>query len=128
MTPAMKVLICGSRGWEDEKAILERVRGLPQDTLIISGEAPGADRLAEGAALRLGYHCASVRPLWTHYGKRAGHLRNSAMLSLEPDLVIAFSLKTPGTANMLQQAQSAGVQTEIHYADGHVELELGGDL
>lgn len=120
----MKVLICGSRDWEDGQKIAYRLLQFPKDTLIIAGQARGADALAESEALRYGYHCASVRPLWTHHGKGAGHRRNAAMLQLDPDLVIAFSTSTPptpGTANMIKQAREQGVPVELHNAEGGVQ-------
>lgn len=77
--------------------------------MIIEGGAPGADRLARLWSESRGVHCASVCALWGKYGKKAGPLRNAAMLDLRPDVVIAFPGGS-GTANMVRQAEAAGVR------------------
>lgn len=122
----MKILICGSRDWTDPTPIYRRVEQLPAGSLVIEGGADGADKLAWAAATRANLFVAEVEVpgvFWRRdvYGKRAGHLRNSAMLELGPELVIAFTTKnppTPGTANMMMQARERGVPVELHTPGG----------
>ena len=76
--------------------------------VIIEGGAPGADRLAREWAERNGIHCATVKARWANYNAAAGPLRNAVMLSLGPDLVVAFPGGV-GTENMVKQAEAAGV-------------------
>lgn len=110
----MRVLVCGSRGWTDHKTIKSRLEQLPKKTIIIHGGADGADSLAGHiASERLGMHVAIVRALWHIYDKGAGSKRNRAMLDLEPDLVIAFSLGTRGTRNMIKLAEQHGIEVEV---------------
>lgn len=54
----------------------------------------------------------SVPADWATYGKRAGMLRNAAMLELhKPDLVVAFR-GGRGTANMVSLARKARVKVQ----------------
>lgn len=110
----MIVLVCGSRRWYDFNTIKLRLELLPEDTIIVHGGADGADSLAEKAAGQLGLHTAIVRPRWERYERRAGHIRNAAMLRLKPDRVIAFSLGTGGTQGTIDAARKLGIDVEVH--------------
>lgn len=115
----MKVLVCGSRDWHNLSAIERRIAQLPDDTLVIEGGAWGADRMARFAAQQRGLFVAEVRcddPHWKRYGKRAGHMRNAAMLDLQPDIVIAFSNGSPGTNGTMTDARRRGIPVEVHTA------------
>jgi predicted Rossmann-fold nucleotide-binding protein len=106
-----KVLVCGGRNWNERKPIRDALNELLREhgnLFVITGGAPGADTQAATAAAELSVHAAVVKPLWSAFGKGAGHLRNRAMLDLEPDLVIAFP-GGRGTANMIEQAHAAHV-------------------
>lgn len=52
---------------------------------------------------------------WTTHGKAAGPIRNSQMLKDgQPDLVVAFlGPNSRGTANMISQAEKAGVPVKV---------------
>jgi hypothetical protein len=54
---------------------------------------------------------------WTLHGRAAGPIRNRQMLvEGKPTRVIAFRTRgaSPGTDNMVDQAQRAGIPVEIH--------------
>lgn len=109
----MKVLVCGGRNYRDYthvKRTLDYLR-LHYDgfELLIHGGAKGADTLAGMWALERGVHIAIVPALWDHYGKAAGAMRNSAMLALNPSLVVAFP-GGRGTLNMKGQAEQHGIE------------------
>lgn len=116
----MKVLICGSRGWMDERAIAERVLQLPIDAIVIQGGAKGADQIAGDCAEGRGLFVAEMRCgkyHWRMFGKRAGHMRNTAMLDLGPDLVIAFQRDgSGGTQGTIDKARERGIPVEVHAA------------
>jgi predicted Rossmann-fold nucleotide-binding protein len=78
------------------------------DVIIVHGAARGADSLAALWALERGVHAAAVPARWETYDKSAGRLRNSAMLALRPDMVIAFPGGI-GTADMKRRARQAGI-------------------
>lgn len=114
----MRILVCGDRDWTNKDLIAEVLGSFAFDTLI-EGEARGADRLAREVVAKFNFlhHTALlIRPFpadWHRYGKAAGVIRNTQMLKEgTPDLVIAFHNyieKSRGTANMLCQAEDAGV-------------------
>lgn len=107
-----KVLTCGGRDYANYEAILRRLAKLPKGTIVIHGGCRGADVLAENAAAALGLHTAEVRARWDQYDRKAGHLRNRAMLNLKPELVIAFP-GGKGTANCISQARLLGIEVEV---------------
>jgi hypothetical protein len=83
-------------------------------TTIIEGCARGADKIAEdyGQAHRLPveHYPAS----WVTNGRAAGPIRNAQMLERgKPELVVAFDLGTPGTADMVRKAIAAGVKVRV---------------
>jgi hypothetical protein len=108
----VKILVCGGRDYSDERCV-ERVliEEPPVPSLVIAGGAPGADRLTRRVCRRHGIHVAEVEALWRFYGKPAGHLRNAAMLRLEPDKVIAFP-GGRGTEDCIAQAEALGIPVE----------------
>lgn len=111
----MKVLVCGSRHFNDYERLKRELDAHSDITQIIHGAARGADTLAG----RYGeIHSIRVRDFpadWNTYGRSAGPIRNSQMLTEgKPDLVIAFrGSNSRGTQNMINQATKAGVPVEI---------------
>jgi hypothetical protein len=99
-------LFCGSREWSDRKRIRRDLESLPEGSVVIEGGARGADRIAREEAQALGIHVATVCALWDHYDRSAGYRRNEAMARLSPDFVYAYPLGGPGTAQMIQLAES----------------------
>ncbi len=110
----MKVLVCGSRDWNDWKEIENRLQTLPPGTTIISGAARGADSIAAAIGRRLGLEVREFPAEWNKFGRSAGYKRNLAMLDQHPDLVIAFQLgNSPGTAHTIENAKQKGIPVEV---------------
>ena len=108
----MRVLVCGGRDYTDAKRVREELDALDAEERIryvIEGEATGADTLArEWADLRW-VPVLKFPADWNKHGKAAGPIRNKQMLDEgRPDLVVAFP-GGRGTANMIEQAERAGV-------------------
>lgn len=117
MRNTFKVLICGDRNWSDRKKIEDYIRTLPKGTVIIEGEAEGADRIAREVGERLGYEVKKVRADWSRHGRAAGPIRNKRMLEEKPDLVVAFHgdiSKSKGTKDMVSQADKAGIKVVLN--------------
>ena len=109
----MKVLVCGSRDWSDWDTVW-RILDEIQPSLVIEGCARGADRLAETWAKERGVPIAHYPADWMRLGKSAGPRRNEYMLAYSrPDLVVAFSLGTRGTADMIRRAKIANVPVRV---------------
>lgn len=113
----MRILICGSRTFDD-KAAIQAVLSMydPAEDIIIEGAAPGADTLAFQVGRQLGFSVHVYPAQWNKYGKRAGYLRNKQMLvEGRPDIVHAFPLgESKGTRMMIKLAQEAGVEVVVH--------------
>lgn len=113
----MKVLVCGSRGWDRPDLVGARLSRLPPGSVVVHGKCP------EGADLHAALHCVALgieqKPYpadWKRYGRSAGHKRNAQMLDENPDveLVLAFWDGTSsGTAGMLDLAKRRGIPTEV---------------
>lgn len=109
----MKVIVCGSRTWRNRSLIARHIRSLPPGTLVIHGNARGADRIAGELAEYYGYDVKPMPADWKKFGRAAGPIRNGQMLLEKPDLVIAFmdaQNPTRGTQDMMDQAKAAGVE------------------
>ena len=112
----LKILICGDRNWSDSDMILDEIKDLPKDTIIIHGGCRGADKLADEAARLLGMKRIEHQADWENFGKAAGPIRNIKMLGERPDLVIAFHddmWSSKGTKNMVKIAKDANVPVKI---------------
>lgn len=111
----MRVLICGDRDWSDYALVKAVVATLPDDAVVIEGEARGADRQARIAARLRGLEVADFPADWDREGDAAGPLRNRRMLIKgRPDVVIWFHHHLPssrGTRDMVKIARAAGVPT-----------------
>ena len=108
----MRVLVCGGRLFTDRallEATLDRLHGIHVFTVLIEGDAVGADRMAGAWAEAQGIAHEVYRADWDGLGAKAGPLRNIQMLEEgRPDLVIAFPGRS-GTAHMKRIAHEAGV-------------------
>lgn len=110
----MRVLVCGGRGYSDREymdrylRLIDRAKG--PITLLISGEARGADTLAKQWAEGCGCPYLGFPANWNKHGKAAGPIRNQQMLNEgKPDLVIAFP-GGRGTADMISRAEKTGIK------------------
>jgi hypothetical protein len=96
------VLICGSRDWTAKEPIRAFIQALEPESLVVHGNARGADRIAGWITVQEGHHAAAIPALWDRYGKSAaGPRRNRAMALLAPALSRAAAFpyqarKAPG--------------------------------
>ena len=113
-----RILFCGSRFWTDREAIMRVLKVLPKGSVIIEGEARGADRIACEEATRLGLTVVPFPADWKRYGLAGGPIRNTQMLKEgKPDAVVAFHDnidESKGTKNMLKQARAAELPTFLN--------------
>jgi hypothetical protein len=116
------IIVCGGRDFNDRDLLINTLadicdgRGWNQDpnkdglclpdVRIISGGAPGADRLAVSWAIANWCAFKEYPADWSR-GKSAGPIRNQAMLNEKPDLVVAFP-GGRGTADMVRRAKAQG--------------------
>jgi hypothetical protein len=111
-----KVLICGDRNWSNREKIKSFLSTLPKDTIIVEGEASGADRIAREESEKLGLQVKKYPADWKKYGRSAGPIRNRQMLNENPDLVVAFHNNinsSKGTKDTLTEANRRKIQWEL---------------
>jgi hypothetical protein len=115
MTPLMTVLVCGSRTFNDERAVRAALALLPRGTKIIHGGARGADKLAATVADSMGFQVEEFLPDYsTGRGRRAPLDRNLHMLDQNPDLVIAFwDGRSTGTKFTIDEARKRGIRVAL---------------
>ncbi|HVZ01753.1 MAG TPA: DUF2493 domain-containing protein [Dongiaceae bacterium] len=109
----MRVLVCGGRDFTDRallEAVLERLHRARVFTVLIEGDARGADRMAGAWAEVQGIAHEIFKADWDGHGAKAGPIRNQRMLDEgRPDLVVAFPGHS-GTDHMKRIARGAGVE------------------
>lgn len=108
----MKVLVTGGRTFTDRNwlwAGLDLLHSMSPVTEIIEGGATGADVRAQEWAHRRELRCTTVPAQWEKHGRGAGHIRNSEMAQLEPDIVLACP-GGDGTESMVKIAKAKGLK------------------
>jgi hypothetical protein len=109
----MRVLVCGGRDFTDRallEAELDRLHHARIFTVLIEGDARGADRMAGAWAEAQGIAHEVFRADWDELGAKAGPIRNQQMLDDgRPDLVVAFPGRS-GTDHMKRIARAAGIE------------------
>jgi hypothetical protein len=111
----MRVLITGSRTWDDAESITAELAALPPGTTIVHGGCPtGADAIAHQYAVENGIPVEVYPADWDEHGRAAGPIRNAEMIATMPDLVLAFVRgDSPGTRGCVRAAISAEVPVRI---------------
>lgn len=111
----MRLLVCGSRTWQDVQTIQDRIDRLPSHSILIEGGASGADTIAREAAIARGLHVATMKPLYSFFPRKSAPLaRNDAMIRMEPSLVIAFQRNNSrGTQYTIDKARRFDIPVEI---------------
>lgn len=120
----MKLLICGSRTAPTGYAALERLGahlrklGLesPWPEAVVSGGAHGGDTLGEQYAAAVGLPLERLVPDWKLHGKRAGYVRNMAMLdAIGPTgvVVAVWDGRSRGTKMTIEAARKRGLRVHV---------------
>lgn len=114
----MRVIVTGSRKWEDVRAVDDALWGVLQEhgpfQIVHGACATGADWMAhiwyERVGARLG--CTEQRfPANWERGPQAGPERNRRMIEAGADLVLAFPLpEGSGTQHTMRLAREAGIK------------------
>jgi hypothetical protein len=111
---AMKLVIYGSRSIRESGVLLSNMtswivsRFGVWPSLVISGTAPGADRLGEKWATDKGIPVQRMPADWDQYGIRAGRLRNTQMAEVADGGLALWDGKSRGTAHMTREMERLG--------------------
>lgn len=117
MTAPYRILVTGSRDWEDQdavyRALADVVRELPADReiTVIHGACPtGADHMAHEWARGFGCTIEAHPANWVKHGRRAGPMRNALMVVAGADICLAFVRNgSRGASHTAQLAEAAGI-------------------
>lgn len=111
----MRILVTGSRYWEDQatiyRALCQASMRVPDSEIIlVHGGARGADRIAASFADAMGWRVQVHPALWDIWGKRAGIMRNIQMVDSGADICLAFIKdSSPGATHCANYAESKGI-------------------
>lgn len=115
----MRLLVTGDRNWRDAPRVkvalidwLLQTDSEPEDHVLISGDARGADTYADVIGQLLGFTIERHPADWDTHGKAAGPIRNREMLESGVDYCLAFHDDlgaSRGTRNMVEQIEKAGI-------------------
>ncbi|NIA08992.1 MAG: DUF2493 domain-containing protein [Nitrospiraceae bacterium] len=120
-----KVVVGGSRSIES----YELVRGVLRQLLVngdivLSGNAPGVDRLGECYAKETGLEVKIIPSEWEKHGLKASMMRNEVLLR-SADFVICFwDGESKGTKHMLDISKRAKKLLAEVRPDGYLRLFL----
>lgn len=117
----MRLLVFGTRTFSNREALYQILDEYDKDqriSLVIEGEAPGADSLGRDWAISRGIEVAKFPAAWDIHGRAAGPIRNRQMVvEGKPDNAIGFVDKpidfTKGSKNMFNQLIKAGIPVSI---------------
>lgn len=122
MTAPYRILVTGSRTWDDTDAVCraldEAVQEIPPHTRtvwLVVGDCPtGADRIAYqwARAARMTVHRFEAD--WAAHGKAAGPRRNAEMVAAGADVVLAFIRNgSRGASHTAKLARRAGIPVRL---------------
>lgn len=123
MTAPYRILVTGSRDWQDRTAIDDALTALAaantfhnRPTVIVHGACPtGADAMADDWARWHAQRSPLIgferhRANWRINGKRAGFIRNAHMVNLGADVCLAFIKNgSRGASHTAALAEQAGI-------------------
>jgi hypothetical protein len=119
----MIIVVTGGRGLDNQPMVwgaLDAIHAETPITSLFNGGAKGVDRLAYQWAHRHIKHIVTLEAAWGEHGKKAGPIRNVAMLSQavnlsqraqKPVRLVAFP-GGPGTAHCISVAAAMGLEIQ----------------
>ena len=113
-----KVIVAGCRDFADYELLKEKCdfylqNQKPEDIVIVSDHASGADALGERYAQERGYETEVYPADWKTNGRAAGPIRNAQMASVAHALIAFWDGKSRGTKNMIDTATKRGLQVAV---------------
>jgi len=109
----MRVAIVGSRDFQDLVAVHDYVAALPLGTVVVSGGARGVDTAAREAAKALGFAFEEFPADWNLHGRRAGMIRNAAMIETCDRVAAFWNGRSRGTDNAIKTARRLGKPVSV---------------
>ena len=101
------------RLWLKEECDFYLQNQKPEDIVIVSGHASGADALGEHYALERDLQLETYTADWKAHGRAAGPIRNAQMASVAHALIAFWDGKSRETKNMIDTATKRGLQVAV---------------
>lgn len=112
----MIIMVSGSRDFTDAECIYDALSLYKwKNPLVVHGAQRGADRHADAQAKLLGLKTLPFPPDKAKPSPARYHIRNDAMLALQPDIVLAFRKKGAsnlGTDSVIYKAEGLGITVQ----------------
>ena len=113
-----KVIIAGCRDFADYELLKEKCNFYlqdkkPENVIIVSGHASGADVLGERYAQERGFGLETFPADWKTNGRAAGPIRNAQMASVAHALIAFWDGKSRGVMNMIDTAKKHNLQVAV---------------
>lgn len=106
----IRCIVAGGRDFNNYKLLRKKLDKifydtLPDDIVIISGGARGADHCGEAYAVERGLQLEVMPADWDKYGRSAGHIRNREMAKVATHCVVFWDGQSSGSRNMIELAE-----------------------
>jgi hypothetical protein len=124
-----KIAVSGSRSIDSfdlVSAVLDNI--LVEGDIILSGNAPGADRLGEEYAEKNGYERRLVPSEWENHGPKATMLRNEVLLKACDFIICFWDGKSEGAKHMIDISKKAKKLLALVNSDGYIKLFMNPRL
>jgi len=113
-----RLIVFGGRDFNDYELMERTLNNLlvnyePEQVIIVSGRARGADSLGERYAEEYGLRVESYPADWGGYGRGAGYIRNEEMAQVGDAAVGFWDGKSKGTAHMIGMVKRYHLQVRI---------------
>ncbi len=118
-----KIAVGGSRSIESYELVASVLDKLlvPGD-IILSGNAPGADRLGERYAQEHGMEFKIIPSEWEKHGLKATMMRNEVLLKAADCVILFWDGKSEGSKHMIEISKRAKKLLAEVRPDGFLQL------
>ena len=118
-----KIAVGGSRSIDSYEMVSEVLGNLLRDEdIILSGNAPGADRLGERFGREKGIEVKIIPSEWDRHGFKATMMRNEVLLKSADYVICFWDGESKGTRHMMELAlKSKKLLAEVR-PDGYMKL------
>jgi hypothetical protein len=128
MTTPYRILVTGSRDWDDADAVVFHLEAatldaLGREVIIVHGACPsGADSIADQFARYYDLAVEAHPANWDRHGRSAGFRRNAEMVALGADVCLAFIKDgSRGATHCASAAEKAGIPVQRYDYWAHSE-------